>query len=828
MSSINDIKFALRLFSKNPASTVLSLLVLTIGIGISITIFSLVNGILWGSVDQEMLNRMVRIAWQYPSGNSNLRNRNISAEDLRIFRKEVDSFASLAGFSFHYERSLSVPDGQELTGDYRGLKVTHSFFDVLGVKPRYGRAFTEDDIQTESARAMVISHRVWQQMFSGSSSTIGKQILLSGRPYNVVGIMQEGFSFPQNQDFWFADLFPWQSDRPRSSVWKLFTIGVLKEGETYTSAKTALEAVASRLEQTFPESNTDKTQIEITNFTDNFISDNFRNALFALLTCAIIVALVAAANVSNIIIARTAQRTHELAMRNALGAGRAKVIKLVFLDGLLLSIVGAVQGCLLAAWAAEYIWRQFTEARAYPYWWQIQLDGHVILFVIAITLFVAIATSLFPGLRASQSYGYSILKDDSRSSSSLFVGRVSSLLVGLQIALSTLLLVVSVTMIFIHYQYSNRPYPHDPNQILMALIPQNYWAGFRDDQSVFSFLRSLKAEVKMHPSVEEITFAMDDRTTGRGFPVKFKIVGQNYLSDEDLPTTRFTAVTPEHNRLFGIGMLSGRFFTELDNKESEPVAIVNKYFVDTYFPEENPIDKLVQIQRSEFGGAYYAFSDKPTYRIVGIIEETRQSLLPHESKRNNAEFIVPYWQRPFKFIRVFIKTRGNPLELVTPLRKAMHKLKPAIAPQGDIETLQERIMRSSGIMIILMSLFSFLGLVSLFKAFVGLYAIMLFKARQQRRENGIRIAMGASARHLIINAAKTSGIQIGLGLIVGLTLGYFAAASIKGILNFGSMSLGFAPYLIVALVVILVSASAILVPICMAARVPPMAALRDE
>ena len=823
MISIGDVKFSYQLFFKTPGTTLLSLLVLSLGVGISLSMFTLVNGILWSSVDSATRDRLVSLQWVR---NDIMNNRNIRAVDLEAFRQRNKSFENIAGYAFHYERSLSVPNSETYTDNYQGIRTTFNFFDVIGANALLGRTFIKEDVAGENNNRMVISYRVWQELYAGDQEVIGKEIVLSGRRLLIIGVMPEGFLFPFQAEFWIADSFSPPPGKTRKAVWKLRSIGVLKKGVDKKAAETELANIAAQLAKEFPDTNKQLLRVELQSFSEGFLGDSMRKILYGLLFCSILVVFVAAVNVSNMILSRTIKRNGELAIRNALGASRQKIISLVLVDGFLLSIISASLGFLFSLWASKLIWPAFQQTSGTPYWWHMRVDTNIVVFVFGLTIFTALISSLIPALRASRIGVLDMLKDGTRSVSGTYVGRVSATLVGIQIALSSVLLMVCAAMMNIQNQYISRPFPQDTSEVLSTFIPMNRAAGFTDDAQVWQFMKNVEQELVALPGIHSVAYSVDDGVTDRGLLQEFAFVGEEYGNDS-YPNVYFSAVTPSFNQIFGLTPLRGRFFNDNDKKDSEPVCVVNKHFVDAYMNGKDPIDKSIQIQESEFGGAYYAFRDRPIYRIIGVVDDTRQAPLPHEDIKDHAQIFVPYEQRSFRFVYMLVRGEGNPSQWAKPLRKALHKYAPLVAPT-DIIPLDQRIKEEYALLNLLIILFATMGAVSLFKAFAGLYAVMTYYSQSQRRDNAIRLALGAKPINLIVNIMKKSWVQVIGGLAIGLSAGHFVINVLKNAIEESNIALGLHPYIFAIILVVVAAFVAMILPAWQSSKISPSKALHES
>ena len=603
MNILNDIKFALRLLVKQPGSSALAVLVMALGMGLAITMFTFINGVLWSELNLKTDKEIQVLEWQ-KTGKIRLDGkRGISPLDFEVFQEEMESFEHMAAFKWA-NLPFYNPSGDAFTETYWCARVTAGFFQTVGETPLRGRTFLPEDASRSQDDRIVISYQLWQEQFGGNEDVIGAIAMVDSLPYTVVGVLRSGFSFPDEVEFWIATAWQEEKANSRAGMGRGTTnatrvIAVLKEGATMGQAKTELTTIAGRLAREYPKTNESKLAVDMTNYTRWYLriphrwvsasTKTFEHASYALFVCAVLVLGVACANVFNLIMARTTRRNAELSIRNALGSGRGHIVIQVLLDGLILTSLGALGGTLLAGWSLKLAEAKFEQKRYVPDWWDMEMGGPVLGFVLGIMLLSALASSLIPGLRASRTFTAENLKNESRTSSTLFIGGLSKLILGIQITVTGLLAFVSIMMLLIWVHMKNREFPIEAESIVHARLRAS---KMEENRNVLIDLeRRLKEKLEAYPGIESVSFR-----TGNPGPSTFRFEGEVYENRESQPQAVFWFVSLGYEKVYGVEPLAGRSFNALDTTESQKVCMVNKTFADHFWPNEDPIGKTLRIE----------------------------------------------------------------------------------------------------------------------------------------------------------------------------------------------------------------------------------------
>lgn len=828
MNILSDIRFALRLLVKNPGSSAMAVLVMAVGTGVAITMFAFVNGVLWSPLGLNEERTLHYLEWAEAD---KLRNETmIHPLDYGVLKQESESFDKMTVWRW-LDQSFYIPSNESFAMQYESARVETDFFELMEQAPLLGRTFVPEDAASGQEDTMVISHSVWLEQFGGNVDAIGKIAMLGGKPYTVVGVMPPRFEFPGTVHIWIASNWQRAREAGRDDWLKLWVVGVLKDGVSPSQAKAELATIAGRLAQEFPETNENLLEVEMMPFVTWYANavggESFEKICYILLFCAVLVLGVASANVFNLIMTRIATRTSELSIRNAMGASRAHIVMQVVLDGLILTTLGALGGVLIAGWSLKLLWAKFSQQQYIAGWWHMDLDGSVLGFVIAIVIVSALASSLIPGLRASRSSVAENLKDDSRTSSSLFIGVLSKIILGFQITVTGVLVFVSVMMLLVWVHSKSRELPYEPEMILNGGL---HLENDPDDRSVLAQTRALlKERLLASPGIEAIAYTYWEgggAVLSPGVDIRgnrpFEVDGVVYETDESKPQTKFEVISEGFESVFEVSPLIGRSMSALDTMDSEAVCMVNKTFVDHYWPNENPIGKRIKIL-----GIY----DSKGFRtVVGVMPNLMPRPMPGDDlvKRGYVKVYVPIQQTfGYDYHSLIVRANVDPHGLLEPMRRALRAAAPDRAFRGKVLTLKEMNDRYRVSMDLIFAMFGVFGMASLILGVVGLYAIMSFTTKQRFREFGIRMAMGANSKEIVMAVVRRGALLLAIGGLLGVGAGHAISMYLKTTIDVHELPLGYT-YPIVVVVLVVATMVSMGVPAWRASRISPNKALRVD
>lgn len=819
MNFLGDLKYTIRNLISSLGSSSMIVAIMAFGIGISVTMFVFVKGILWNDMGVVNEDRLVNIRWEpdYEAGGTF--PRQIRIMDYLDFKKQNQSMESMVAINQHGP-SFSYGGDEAYPVRYSAGSVTWDFFELLGVKAQIGRTFIEDDVAPGSEQMVVLSHGLWKEKFGGDPEVINMTGRIEGQPSRIVGIMPEEFAtFPTTQRYWRAVSFEreWGADLPRAERTALTVLGVLREGVTTSQAELDFETIASSLAEEYPDSNEKLLSLRIKNYTSDLLDSQTKTLLITLLSCGGMVFLVACANVSNLMLARAARRSFEFAVRNSMGASKWQIMYQVFLDGFALTIVGGLGGLLIAKYGAGYIWNIVQEF-GIPFWMKVELDAESIGLAIGAMMLASFLASLIPALRSSRRDSFGLLRDDSRTSSSLYMGKLSKVLVGGQIALALALTTVAVLMIMIRTASASQPSPYDGDKIVTTTLWYGATEGFDTEESIHVFIRNLKTNM-VEKGAENLGFYLNGGDGANGFRSAFEHFGESYEDIRFMPEARTITATPEYFQIYELGdVRSGRLFNEMDTADSQPVAIVNSAFVETHYPGEDPIGQQIRFPSRNDEEAEWL-------TVVGVVPDYIGRSVLGEPASEYATIYRPYRQNFGRWGAVALKIRDDGERWKLPLRLEMAKLAPYTATNDvrtvtEIQAFQQRFFR------LIIDMFMVFGLVSFLVASFGLYAVISFSTTQRFREFGIRMALGGRNADIIRTIVRSGLIQISVGVVFGVVLGQVISGLMQQTLDITGLPSMWISAVAAAALVIASSALSLLVPALSAIRLDPIKALR--
>lgn len=807
MNALRDLRFGARLLIKRPGLTAIAVVALGLGIGLTTTMFSIVYGAIIRGLPFERSERILHLERANPS--EGIRSVAVPIHDFVDWRAQQKSFEDFTAF---YLGTVNVSGAGGKPERYDGAFTTANMFDLLRIRPLFGRTFREGDDRPGGEPVVVIGFRLWQERFGGDRGVLGRTIRANGEVMTVIGVMPEKFLFPLNEEIWLPlRLNPLATKRGEGTF--LEVIGRLRDGATIDQARAEFAAIAKRLEQEYPETNKGYTVL-IKPFVAEFIGEEAVAMLYTMLGAVFCVLLIACANVANLLLARAALRTKEVAIRSALGASRFRVIGQLLVETLLLAVAGGAMGVIIASVGVRLFNDAIVDATP-PFWIDIKIDPAVLLFVVGLVLLASLIAGLVPAIQASRADVNEVLKDESRGSSSLRLGRFSKGLVIGEIALSCGLLVAAGLMIKSVVRLKSIEFPFATEDVFTARVGL-FDTDYPDKASRARFYEELVRRLEGKPGVRSVALTSNLPSTGSE-GLSFAVQGKSYPSDADYPRTRRAVVTPGFFEMFGTRVMSGRDLARSDTADSLPVAVVNQSFARKHLPGGDPLGRRIRVGRSS--------TDQPWLTIVGVVPDFYIGDLDGEEK-NPDGFYVPLAQDALNFMSIAIRAQGPPLALTSMVRGEVTALDPNL-PIYFVRSMPQVIQRNTWFYGVFGSLFMIFGFAALFLASVGLYGVMAFSVSSRTQEIGVRMALGAQARDVLTLIMRQGVIELAIGLFLGLGLAAGLSRMLK-ILLFEVEPWDPAIFGYIVAVLAATCIVACLVPAQRAMRVDPMEALRYE
>ncbi|HXJ05869.1 MAG TPA: ABC transporter permease [Candidatus Acidoferrum sp.] len=804
---LQDIRYAFRLLAKSPGFTAIAILTLALGIGANTAIFSVVNGVLLRPLPFRDPSRLVLIAEK-----SSFPVISTSYENYLDWRDQSHSFESVEATRGGAITLTGAGEPERLNV----RMVTAGLFSMLGVQAVRGRTFLPQEDRAGGTPVALLSYGLWQRRFGGSQEIIGKAINLDSQPYTVVGVLPSGFQILQPADI-FLPFMPWAKTLPDDRNWHpgIFPLARLKPGVSREQARVEMIGITKRLEQQYPDYNTG-TSADVVGLQDQIVQ-NSRPALLLLLGAVSFVLLIACVNVANLLLARSASRGREVAIRTALGAGRARVIRQLLTESVLLSLAGGLLGVLIAWSALEPLLK--LAAGSVPQGAFIGLDPWVLAFTAGVSLLTGLLFGIVPAMRTAKLDLREALNEGSRGSTAgPGQHRLRGALVAMEIALAMLLLVGSGLLLRSFSRLQEVPPGFQPDHLLVADIPLSLTA-YAKPQDRYQFFDRLVERARMLPGVRSAAAASFLPVSGGGSIIHFNITGRPPKSPHEFVAAGYRTITPNYLETLGVPLLQGRLFTHADNEKSPPVVVINATMVHTFFPNENPLGKRMQLG---------ALPDQqvPTMEIVGVVGDVRPGL----GIDPQAEMYLPYRQAdlvlPVFQLSVVMRTAGDPALQTSALRSALAEIDPN-QPLVRVRTMEENMATTVAQPRFRAWLIGIFAALALVLAAVGVYGVMSYTVTQRTSEIGVRVTMGAQPqdvfRIIVGEGLRLALVGVGVGLLAALALTRLLRSFLFGISAYDPLT-----FVGVSLLLSLVAVAASFFPARRATLVDPLVALRYE
>ncbi len=812
----NDVKHSVRMFFKSPGFTIAAVSALALGIGANTAIFSVVNAVLLKPLTYPDSDRMV----EFLAPSTIIANNLACIPEFHLYQRQTSVFKEVAAYD-------NAGPGFNLTGDrpeqLHGIHVTEGYFRVYGAPVMLGRTFTPQEDSPHGGKVVVLSYGLWQRKFAGDPTVVGKSLSLGNEPYTIVGVIGKNFVSDPQADLWM----PFQFEPVSDDMNHFFQVaGMLKPGVTVAQANAQLMAAAPEYHRDFPKTTDPRQQFAVGPLSDSIIGDA-RHSLLVMLGAVGLVLLIACANVANLLLVRATGRRREFAIRSALGAGRARVVRQLLTESVLLSVTGGVLGLLLGfvgvrallAVSPAGLPRIGEDGSA------IGIDWRVLAFTLAVSLLTGVLFGLFPAFSASRTDLNSALKESSsRSGSGFRQGKARSLLVICEVSLALVLLIGAALLIRTLIALRSVGPGFDARNVLimeMSLNGQRY----QKTAGVVQLSRDGRDRLNAIPGVElaataywlpiDVEDAMPFQVLGR--PVQKDCCGSKWMS-----------VSPGYLSLFRIPILRGRDFTENDKAGAPGVALINEALAKQLWPNEDPVGQHILCGQ----GIGPELEGEPERQIVGIVADSHNSGLGQPA---DPMMMVPIAQVPDGYAAAYsniqplfwiVRTHGDPHQAIGAVTEQL-RIASGGFPVAHVRTMEEVMGRSTARQSFNMLLLSIFGAVALILAAIGIYGLMAYSVEQRTQEIGIRMALGAD-RTRIRRLVVWQGMRLALA---GVALGIAAAFGLTRLI--ASFLFGVKPwdplvFVSVPLILAAVALIAVWLPASRASKVDPMQALRTE
>jgi putative ABC transport system permease protein len=800
------VRRAFRSLFKRPVVTTAVVLTLALGLGANAAIFGIIDALVLRPFPMPDVDRLVMPVETVP--NQEYRRETVAPADYLDWRREAGQGAldTLAALQW-WDASLAGRDDPERV---QGFFVSRDFFAVMGVQPVIGRAFLPDEETIGNQHRVVLSDHLWKRRFGSDRAIVGQTVLLDGEPSTVLGIMPPGFDFPDGAEVWAPLAFDPKTASNRSSRF-LTVIGRLSPGRTQQDAQAQLSLVADRLAREYPQTNRERT-VRVWSFASGMMDVGVPAILALWQTAAVVLLLITCANVANLLLARGAERGREIAVRLALGSGRARIVRESLVESALLALM-AVPLALAVAWAGIHVIQGALPPRIVRFvfgWTRMGVDARTVLFTSALALAAAAAFGLAPAFQSSGDRVVEALKADSRAGSSPRRERLRRGLVVAEIALALPLLVAAMLGVSGVRRYLTGWQGYEPNGILTfrVVLPE---VRYSTGESQLRYAEAAVDALGAIPGADRVAVANVLPSITSNASRRIDVAEYPVADPTKLPSVDYRAVSPAYFELLRLPVVAGRAFTPADRSGTDPVAIVSESLARRYWPGRSALGGRVRI------------ADGSWMTVVGICGDVIQDWF---DRRNAPTLYRPMAQAPIDAMVFAVKTSVDPASLASSARHAMTKVDP-LQPIYEIMPMPQVISeRTVGIQFIAGVMGTFAGL-ALVLAVLGLYAVMTYLVTMRVHEIGVRMALGATSsdvtRLALAQAMRltAAGVIIGLGLAIAL--GRLMEAGMLGIVASDVRA-----SVALAAVLAIVAAAASYLPARRAAAVDPIAALRAE
>jgi predicted permease len=806
-----DIKFGFRMLAQKPAFTAIALLTLALGIGANTAIFSVVNAVLLNPLPYPQSDRLMALCTKGP----NFDCGSVSYPNFLDWQRENRDFQAMAAYRRDHFNLTGQGEAERLRGDM----VSADFFSILGIKPALGRLFNAGDDHVGAEPVVLISSGFWKRKFGSSPDVIGKMMTLNGVNYSIIGVTPAGFHLDRTNDVWMP-IGQWNDPtfHDRRAALGMRVVGRLKPGVTPAQARAEMDTIGRGLAASFPEADAGSS-VTVRSLKDWIVGGTGR-FLYVLLGAVTFVLLIACANVANLLLARAIGRSREFAIRSALGAGRARVIRQLLTESVLLSAAGGALGLLISAWGTHAVIALLPEAL--PRSQEIGMDSHVFIFTAIVSVACGILFGLAPALKTSRPDLQETLKEGGRGSSGTH-HRAQGVFVTVEVAMALVLLIGAGLMLrSLARLWSVDPgfNPHNVLTFDVALAP----AVAGNATAARNALRDLHDRLSAIKGVETLSMMAGGLPeSGDDSELPFWREGQpKPASDNAMNVALFYLVEPEYLKAMGIPLDRGRFLTAQDTEHAPFVAVIDESLAQKYFPNEDPIGKRLNIELLNYQA-----------EIVGVVKHVKHWGL--DADANNpiqAQFYLPLVQLPDQFmplvnsVTVVMRTQGPPDALAGAARQTIAQANSEHVVY-DVESMDSIVSDSLADRRFSMALLGVFAALALLLSSVGIYGVISYVVGERTHEIGIRMALGAQQRD-VLRQMLHHGIRmaypgVAVGLAAALLLTRLMAKMLYGVSAADPLT-----FVGVAALLSVVALAACYVPARRATRVDPMVALRYE
>ncbi|MCW9018489.1 MAG: ADOP family duplicated permease, partial [Kangiellaceae bacterium] len=802
--------YAVRLLLKRPGFTALTILVMAVGLGLSIYLFSFLNTMAYKPLPFKDGESLIVIdkslnGLEYNGGNLEFYNYQVIREQLK----------GITEHSLYSDTSANV-SGRDGARRYNATEADHNLFQMTRTKPILGRDFTVEDTKVGAEDVAVIGYDLWQNHFAGDPQVVNQTIRVDGKTTRVIGVMPEGYFFPRNAEIWLPMRIS-QEDMVQRNTGSGGGIVHLAPGTSLADINNQLTTIMKRLEQEYPKTNAG-IGAHAASFPMSTMGGGSNIFLTSMYVVSVLLLLLASINVGNLLLSRAVERSKETAIRVALGAPRARLVGQMLWESTIICTVGGVVGLLVAAWALEVtesITATFTDDKPF-FWWKFGIDSYTVSISLIFVISTILITGLLPAWKNSGADFNAVLRDGTRGALGKKAGRLNRVLVISEVFLSACVLIAACSMVVGTYIANKRDYGADIENVLTAkvrLIEANY--NTREKRAQFA--KRLHNELENNVGIGDVAIfsALPGEYT---WSPTIAVEGTEYINENSYPRANYIVLTPGSLQKIGVQLRSGRYFDSSDDGLEKRTVIITDSFADKYFAGQDPVGKRIRV--AEIDG------DEPRWlTVVGVVEHTIQGQSFSPSSKTPSIF-RSITQAPRFNMSIAMRMKADDAIVIRTLRKVLEQIDPDL-PAHLIKTYEEKIARNTAGIGFASKVFLLFAIVALILASSGIYGVMTNTISQRTQEIGVKRALGAEDSHITREFIWAGVKQLLWGVIPGTLAGGSLGYALGLMMSTGTDVLGMVIVSVVTVIAIVVLTATFL-PTKRVLMMEPSLALRYE